>query len=72
MLDDLSLLIVLHQMICLQVSSDTVILIYNQQTECMDGSTDRGVFSAGRRPFCAAYLQNTFPQLVLISIYTPH
>lgn len=39
----ISLLIVLHQMICLQVSSDTVILIYNQQTECIDGSTDRGV-----------------------------
>lgn len=43
MLDDPSLLTVLHQMICLQVSSDRVILIYNQQTECIDGSTDRGV-----------------------------
>lgn len=38
----ISLLIVLYQMICLQESSDTVILIYNQQIECISGSTDRG------------------------------
>lgn len=43
----LSLSIVLHQMICLQVSSDTVILIYNQQTERIDGSTDRVSVQAG-------------------------
>lgn len=47
MLDDLSLLIVLHQMICLQVSSATMILIYSQQTECIDGSTDRVSVQAG-------------------------
>ena len=29
-------------------------------------------FSEGRRLFFAAYLQNTFAQLVLISIYIPH
>lgn len=69
MLDDHSLLIVLHQMIYLQVPSDTMILIYNQQIECIDGSTDKGVsVQAGGLSLQLIYKT----QLVLISIYIPH
>lgn len=69
MLDDHSLLIVLHQMIYLQVSSDTMILIYNQQIECIDGSTDKGV-CVQTGGLSSQLIYKT--QLVLIPIYIPH